>query len=182
MLTDLSVLVCSLASRTDTRARLMDCLAAQDPALLARTQILVDVDAGQVTIGAKRQRLLKASVGRYVAFIDDDDMVTDDYLTELFRGIEKGVDHIGVRMLLISRGQKRDVECSMHHTAWAQKDGVYLRGAQHVCAVKRGLALAAGFPDVSFGEDRAYCDALTPLVTSEYLTSGPVYIYLWEPR
>jgi len=180
VLTDLSVLVCSMHARTEKLARLLECLSEQPAELLARTQVLIDIDDAP-SVGAKRQRMLKASRGRYVAFIDDDDLVTGDYLTELFRGIEKRVDHIGVRMLLCHQGSRANVECSMHN-AWETRDGVYLRGPQHVCAVKRTLALKAGFPDISVGEDKAYSLALTPLVKSEYLTATPVYLYLWEPK
>jgi hypothetical protein len=181
MLTDLSVLICSLHTRTRSLTRLLDALSEQPADLRARTQVLIDIDDAP-TIGAKRQRLLEASSGRYVAYIDDDDLVTGAYLTELFCGIDKGVDHIGVRMLYCHHGKREPVECSMRHRTWEKRGGVYLRGAQHVCAVKRELALEAGFPNVSFGEDHTYSDALTPLVTTEYLTATPVYLYLWEPK
>lgn len=178
---DLSVLICSLHTRTALLTRLLQALCEQPPELLARTQVLIDIDDAP-SVGAKRQRLLEASAGRYVVFIDDDDLVTGAYLTELFHGIDEGVDHIGVRMLYCHHGKREPVECSMRHNRWMKRDGVYLRGAQHVCAVKRDLALAAGFPDVTFGEDHIYSDALTPLVTTEYLTATPVYLYLWEPK
>jgi glycosyltransferase involved in cell wall biosynthesis len=180
VLTDLSVLVCSMHARTRYLTRLLECLSEQPAELLARTQVLIDIDDAP-SVGAKRQRMLKASKGRYVVFIDDDDLVTDDYLTELFIGIDRGVDHIGVRMLLCHNGTRSNVECSMHNK-WETRDGVYLRGPQHVCAVKRILALKAGFPDLTRGEDKAYSLALTPLVKTEYLTRTPVYLYLWEPK
>jgi hypothetical protein len=161
------------------RERLLLQIGNQSPDLLARCQVIVDIDGGAASIGAKRNRLLDAAVGRYVAFIDDDDCITENYLTRIFEGIEKGVDHVGVGMVFAPRFQKPVlVECSMKHD-WTFDGTKYLRSPQHVCAVKRELAQKARFPEVSFGEDKAYALALKPLIKTEYVITEPIYQYLF---
>lgn len=151
----------------------------QDPALLARCQVIVDIDGGEATIGAKRNRLLDAAVGDYIAFIDDDDCITETYLTRIFEGIEKGVDHVGVGMVFAPRWQRPVlVECSMKHE-WTFDGDKYLRPPQHVCAVKRELAQKARFPEISFREDHAYALALKKLVKTEWVVTEPIYQYLF---
>jgi hypothetical protein len=177
---DLSILICSLHDRQMQRNRLMSLIAQQPPDLLDRCQVLVDIDNGQISVGAKRNRLLDASIGTYVVFIDDDDTITENYLGEIFTGIDLGVDHIGVSMWYMPIGQPRawKVECSKDNE-WTSRDGVYLRPPQHVCAVKRELALQIRFPDISFGEDRQYSERLKELVKTEYLVPEPIYHYLY---
>lgn len=180
---DLSILICSLHDRQMQRNRLMSLIAQQPSDLLDRCQVLVDIDNGQTTIGAKRNRLLAASMGRYIVFIDDDDTITADYLREIFTGIDLGVDHIGVSMWYMPVGRARawKVECSKDND-WTSRGDVYLRPPQHVCAVKRSIAIQAWFPDISFGEDRHYAEQLKELVKTEYLVPEPIYHYLYVER
>jgi glycosyltransferase involved in cell wall biosynthesis len=176
-LPDLSILICSLYARAECRERLLTQIATQPKELLTRCQVILDIDGGETSIGMKRNRLLNAAYGRYIVFIDDDDAITEDYLASVFVGIELGVDHIGVGMLYAPLGGLPvPVECSVNHE-WGHDGIKYLRSPQHVCAVKRELALEAGFPDISFGEDKAYSARLTPMVTSEYVVEHPIYIY-----
>lgn len=177
---DLSILIASLHKRGHMREALLYQLAYQPEHLLKRTQIIVDIDGGEATIGAKRNRLLDASVGRYIVFIDDDDEVTESYLTRIFEGIDRDVDHIGVGMLYAPPNQHAArVLCSMNHGWETRKDGVYLRPPQHVCAVKRELAQAVRFPEISYREDMEYALALKPLVKTEYVIDEPIYHYIF---
>ena len=180
MTPDLSILICSLHDRGTHRTRLMNQIAHQPPELLDRCQVLIDIDHGQTPIGTKRNRLLTGSIGRYVVFIDDDDTITDDYLEQIFTGIDKDVDHVGISMWYMPSNRSRawKVECSKDHD-WTMDGDIYLRPPQHVCAVKRELALQARFPDTSFGEDRQYAERLKELVKTEYLVPDPIYHYLY---
>ena len=161
-------------------ADLLALISLQPPDLLARCQVHVLLDNGEQTIGAKRNQLLYEAYGRYVVFIDDDDAITPAYLTRIFEGIDQGVDHVGVGMRYAPlNGRHSLVECSMRHEwGYDEATNTYLRGPQHICAVKRRLALIAGFPDVSFGEDRAYSEALKPLIKSEFVITEPIYTYI----
>lgn len=178
---DLSILIPSLHNRSASREELLKALARQPFKYMSRCQVLVDIDGRQVTIGAKRNRLLAAAIGRYVTFIDDDDLVTPDYLERVFEGIDKGVDHVGVGMMFTpDHGRHHLVECSMHHEWGMREDGVYLRSPQHTCVVKRELALAVGFENSSFGEDRDYAERLRPLIETEHVITRPIYFYIYR--
>jgi hypothetical protein len=168
--------------RGGMRERLLAQIALQPAELLSRCQVLVDIDGGEVSIGRKRQRLLDASVGEYIVFIDDDDIIASDYLGRVFDGIDLGVDHIGIGMSYEPFNAPHHlVECSMHHE-WTHDGTKYLRSPQHTCAVKASLARFAGFDDVSFSEDRTYAERLKPLIKSEYVIKEPIYRYLFDGR
>ena len=48
-----------------------------------RYEITVDFDNREASIGAKRDRLCQGAKGKYIAFIDDDDEITDAYIEDL---------------------------------------------------------------------------------------------------
>ena len=73
----LSILICSLASRADKLQRLMNVL---QPQINDSVELLVKTDNGEMPIGKKRNLLLEEASGAYIAFVDDDDLVSEDYV------------------------------------------------------------------------------------------------------
>jgi glycosyltransferase involved in cell wall biosynthesis len=74
----LSILICSLPGRIKYLSELLNVLNPQ----IEGEEIIINIDKYK-TIGAKRNDLLNASKSDYVCFIDDDDMVSEDYLDEI---------------------------------------------------------------------------------------------------
>ena len=173
----LSILIPSLASRSDSLARL---LAILSPQIQDGVEIIVSMDNGAQTIGAKRNRLVESARGQYVCFVDDDDEVSDDYVWQIMIGIESGVDHVAVGGIMTTNGREPHEFKSSKDYEWHEKDGVYYRGVQHLGAVKRTLVLRCPFPSVSFGEDRQFSETITPLIKTEYQIQKPVYFYLYK--
>lgn len=178
----LSILICTVYNRHEYLSRLLGALAKQDMGCLIRTEMLISSDNAIKPIGKKRNELLRAANGEYVASIDDDDMVSENYLEQLFVGIDKGVDHVGITMMYQpDNGPHKLVRCSKDYE-WCEKDGVYLRSVQHVCAIKASIARQVDYPEVSFGEDEAYSKQVTKLVQTEHLVMEPIYFYLFRSR
>lgn len=173
----LSILICSLKSRSVQLNRLLDQLGPQQT---PDVEIKVLADAGELTVGAKRQRLLEQAEADYVCFIDDDDCISQRYVEGLLEAIETTlpdcVSMQGVRRqdgkpptaMLMSRNQRRQ--------------GVLNRPINHLCPVERSLATATGFADMDCGEDCDYADRLSPLLSTEaYANPGLVqYIYNFD--
>ncbi len=177
----LSILIPSLIKRSGYLLRLMEGFRTQLNHV-NEVEILVNVDNGKKSIGQKRNELLQQATGDYVVFIDDDDEISTVYLLEIFEGIEKGVDHIGIQMMYMpDKGVSKLVKCSKDY-AWEEKDGVYLRSAQHVCAIKRSIATQVKFPEISFGEDKTWSETITKLVETEHLVSEPIYFYRYRSQ
>jgi glycosyltransferase involved in cell wall biosynthesis len=178
----LSILICSLFDRASYLSALTDSLARQ-----ARkdVEVLVEIDDGRKTIGAKRNSLLGRATGDYVCFIDDDDTVSSDYLEQIFKGIDRDVDHVGLRQITTTNGQNpRECRSSAHYS-WEERDGITWRGILHLNPLKREIAQQVRYPEISFGEDFQWGTAVAQLgaIRTEYLVEKPIYFYDYrEPK
>jgi glycosyltransferase involved in cell wall biosynthesis len=177
MLPKLSILIPSLYKRNIFLTALLSQIQSQPDHLLSQTQILVDIDNGIKPIGSKRNALKESAEGEYIAYIDDDDRISDIYLTRIFEGIEKGVDHVGVCMEFRRDGESPEiVKSSIGHT-WEKKGGVIYRTPQHICAIRKEIADMVSFPPVRFGEDKAFSELINPLLKTEHLCDDVIYYY-----
>ena len=156
-----SILICSLESRSLKLNRLLSILKGQ---VDDTVEILVSVDAGEKSVGAKRNELVKASCGKYLAFIDDDDIVSNDYVSLILKAIQDGPDVVGLQLDYY-------------------QDGVfYDRNPNHLNPVKREFAISILYPEINIGEDRDYSMRLLSLLNSEYYIKKPIYTYLCETK
>lgn len=180
---DLSVLVPSVTSRWDTFARsiqeqLYGQLAALPPADQSRVEILVLTDNKTINLGRKRNQMLAMSQGRYVAFVDDDDRLEPSYLTDLLAATQSGADAL---CFVVSVSLDGGAPLPCHYSKNFPRDRntptAYLRLPNHLMAVKRELALKAGFPELGRGEDSEYAKRLRPFLETEKQIERVLYHY-----
>ena len=171
----LSILICSLSERTEYLISLLKELNKQ---LVSEVEVLILIDNRELSIGQKRNNLLNSAKGKYVCFIDDDDKISEDYLSEIMKGVEKDVDQIAISGIYhnIKEGTKTRFTSSKDFQ-WGLVDNEYRRNILHLNPIKRELALKVGFPDNSFGEDRTYGEQLSPYVKTEYRILKEIYFY-----
>jgi glycosyltransferase involved in cell wall biosynthesis len=175
----ISILIRSLVSRSGKLTELLNHLYSQ---ATDEVEILFEVDNKEITSGAKANKLLSRAVGKYVIFIDDDDWVSDHYVSELLKACDSDMDCFAingyysingggeVKWRLSRDNQDRDV--------YENGELIYLRHTNHITAVKREIAIASGFPDKSNAEDKAYSQGL--VLNSEYTIEPPMYWYRYS--
>jgi glycosyltransferase involved in cell wall biosynthesis len=158
----LSILTPSMPCRTAQMARLcaeLDAQIGDQP-----VEHLVLVDNKRRSIGAKRDALLRASAGRYVAFVDDDDDVAPNYVRALLDAVRDDPDVITFQQ----RARINDVDGLVEFRLGNANepfnpDGLTKRNAWHVCAWRRSLAVLSMFPSTNYGEDWAFASRLCAL-------------------
>ena len=97
----LSILVCALEKREEFHKTLMPVLGTQKAAFKDEVEILVEIDNGEKSIGTKRNLLLERAKGDYIVFIDDDDMISDTYVSRILECIDKSQpDVIGIHLIM----------------------------------------------------------------------------------
>tara|TARA_R110000868_G_scaffold278865_1_gene538952 strand:+ start:859 stop:1440 length:582 start_codon:yes stop_codon:yes gene_type:complete len=110
------------------------------------------------SIGAKRQALLDIARGKYIAFCDDDDDVSNDYVARLLEAAESNADAITFRQRAIYNGIESEVHFGIKHRDGAfNPGGVTIRAPWHVCAWKREVVAGCLFGESNYGEDLEWC-------------------------
>lgn len=183
---DLSILVCSTDTRYDTFAvRLLGQLFKQRAKLPrpGRVEVIALTDTKSMTIGAKRNWLVQAASGRYVQFVDDDDRVGDGMLVEVLAGTKHDCDVICFpAMVRLGGGPPRICYYSKDFEVDRNTPTGYERRPNHICAVKRDLALDTPFADMCMGEDADYAARLHHKLKSQVSIDTPLYFYDYDPR
>ncbi len=185
----LSILICTLHRRKEYLKRLVEILK---PQITNDIEALASIDNGEKSIGDKRQRLLEDATGEYIAFIDDDDIVSHNYINLVLKAVENKPDVIGIHLIMkqvtgletegIITG---DTFHSLKYNTWYDEPipgnpqcKKYYRNPNHLNPVKKELALKAGFPSINMCEDRQYSANLLPYLKTEQYIEDPIYFYL----
>ena len=178
---ELSILICTLPERGAVFQRLQDILYRQ----MARrpVEMIFDRAGKNVTVGAKRNALLKRATGRYVAFIDDDDAIHPSYVALILERLKQNPDCVELRGTMTTDGARpKQFVHTIACTHWHERDGVYYRMPNHLNPIRREFALQAGFPEKSFGEDHDFSKRVQPLLKTEAPLDIPIYYYLYRTR
>jgi len=181
--TRLSILVCSIKQRQALLQRLLSVIQKQKT---EEVEILTEVDDGKMKIGRKRNKLLDRAKGDYVCFIDDDDdLVSDDYVSKILAAIQNDPDCCSLEGIYTVDGKNpakfiHSVEYKKWETIAENGKTIYIRCPNHLNAIKRELVLKTRFNDaLSQGEDRDFSDRLLPLLKKESKIEGNIYRYLF---
>lgn len=186
----LSILTPAVPSRLEALGELCAGLAGQIGDL--PVEHLVLFDNKRRSVGLKRDALLRSARGKYVAFVDDDDDVGGNYISELLKAAESDPDVITFLQHATVNGRSGLVEFKLGNPNEQFKNWdkecdncsadlnitddscpncgshktsrvITKRNAWHVCAWRRSLAIQSHFPDNSYGEDWAFAEKLCRL-------------------
>lgn len=179
----LSILVPTLKCRTHLFDRLHQRLAPQMGGDVTLFRLL---DDGEETIGAKRHRLLQSANTPYVAFVDDDDLVAEDYCPRIVSALSDTPDVIGFRLLQYDDGELsaktvHSVSAKCWHSEFV--DGElprHFRTPNHLNPVRTEMAREIGYLDVNNGEDADYSKRLYERFPNmrETFIDADLYLYL----
>jgi glycosyltransferase involved in cell wall biosynthesis len=172
---ELSILIATMPSRQHLLIKLISEIDSQRTG--REIEFIYD-DIMSYNIGTKRNKLLQRAKGDYIVFIDDDDEISPNYVSEILKAIESNPDSVGINGIITTNGHnQRKWFISKEYKTWHEANGIYYRTPNHISPVRRELALQAGFPEWSFGEDAEYSRRLLPLLKTEVIISEPLYHY-----
>ena len=172
-----SILICSLEER---HKQLMSLLLELYKQRTNEIEVLTNIDNRQKTTGTKRNELLLQAKGDYIAFVDDDDKVAENYVSRILGAVKTNPDCVGMEGLITfaSKGIVQKFIHSIKYDKWFEKNGIYYRCPNHLSPVKRELALKVMFPDITVGEDYKYSEKLFSHLKTEVYLQEPIYFYL----
>jgi hypothetical protein len=145
-------------------------------------EIITETDNGENTVGKKRNTVLDKARGEYVCFIDDDDMVTDIYVSKTLKALESRPDVVELVGFLPKYNLPfiHNLNCGGHF----RKDGIQFRTPNHLNTIKTSIAKEVRYPEISHGEDQDYSHRLwsSGLMKTESLIGDRMYIYQFDSR
>jgi cellulose synthase/poly-beta-1,6-N-acetylglucosamine synthase-like glycosyltransferase len=142
-------------------------------------------DDGEMPVGIKRNKLLERSRGEYVCFIDDDDMVSADYIKLLYDNLLSYPDCLSLTGIIIFNGRNPRIFIhSINYKTLFESNNIYYRPPNHLSPMRRDIAIRFEFPSCYVGEDRDWCLQISNsgLLKNEVEIITPYYFYLCHPE
>ena len=179
---ELSILILTLPTRIDSYATLIKSLNQQviENNLINRVQILTLCDTKEISVGEKRNILLNKSCGRYVCFIDDDDVIAPNYLIKIISALSSNADVITFCGDYMENSIRTEFSISMVHRGNFNHPNMFYRLPNHLCPVKREIALSCQFTDKNYGEDSDYAEKINKYLKNEYHIQEKLYFYMYD--
>jgi glycosyltransferase involved in cell wall biosynthesis len=180
-MTQLSILICTIPGRESFLERITDILKKQTEG--KPVEVITDGEIG--SIGEKRNRLLNMASGRYCAFVDDDDLVSPNYVDLIMPAIQGDYDCCELRGMYYQDGNflKPFIHSNVYSNYHEDKNAYY-RYPNHLNAMKTDIAKQIGFPATSFGEDTDFATRLknSGLIKTEYPCADILYFYYFRTK
>lgn len=146
-----------------------------------KIEILTETDNGENSVGKKRNNVIDKAKGEYVCFIDDDDMVTQIYVSKTLKALESKPDVVELVGFLPKYNLPfiHNLNCAGHY----KKDGIQFRTPNHLNTIKTEIARKVRYLEISHGEDQDYSHRLwdSKLMKTESLIGERMYIYQFNP-
>jgi len=178
----LSILTASIPERADKLEMLTAKITAQIGDL--PVEHLVFLDNRKRTIGAKRDALLRIARGTFIAYVDDDDTVSPDYVASLIEAIKTTASpNDQVDVITFAQFARVDKACAKIVFGLRQEnqpfvpDTAVLRAAWHVCAWRRSVAILSHFPESNYGEDWAFAEPLNRIARASIHLDKVLHYY-----
>ena len=144
-------------------------------------QIIWLGDNLSLTTGAKRNKLIQIADGDYISFVDDDDHVSESYVSDILKALD-GTDCIGIGGHHTFDGKQKGIyDFSPNHgkNHHERIDGVkYMRYLpNHLCVWRKETAQRVPFPDKSLAEDHEWAEKQALLGYTFKSIGGNLYHY-----
>jgi len=179
-----TILVPTLGQRGEYLCQMLDGLLPQVDRARG-VKVLAYWDNGEVDVATKKQALLEAADTDYVSFVDDDDTVSDDYVSAITKALALRPEYVGLKLQVYKDGLPYALSHhSLSHGTWLDVGADHLR-RDITCAnpIRTDLARTAKFIGAPLGqpEDRHWVAQLRGRLRLEVFVDRILYHYWWNP-
>lgn len=196
-MTDLSILICSIYGREESLKRLLSIILPEKHDKYSsivgsvttttykcgRFDVIVMQDGKRLTVGDKRNKLISLADSTYVSFIDDDDIVMNEYTTEILNAMSNDPDCIVFDAIRFVDGKKdKQVKYGIEYGRDYNDDQFYYRIPNHLMAVKKQIASYVKYRAINFGEDSLWAKNAFRLIKTQARIDKVLYHYLFSVK
>lgn len=180
-----SILVPTLGERRALFERLMAGLLPQLDPYAGRVRVVGWHNDGSPSLPKIRQAMVLGATTDYVSFVDDDDLVSPHYVTEIVAALATRPDYVGFQVQCYSDGAPTAVaHHSLEFRRWRNLPDRYERDISHINPIRTALARKADFTLAGRrAEDRAWADQIRArrLLKTQVVIPRIMYHYLYAP-
>lgn len=177
-MTDWTIMVATLGQRQDRFERLLNRLLPQVESAAGRVNVLAYWNNGERPLAEIRQSLVEEADGEFVSFVDDDDLVSPNYVTRILPLLDDEIDYVGFRLQCSVDGVPlKPTYHSLAFDQWYDDAKGYYRDVSHLNPIRRSLALQADFRRTEPPEDVAWADQLRGVLKTEKFVDDIMYFY-----
>lgn len=184
----LSILIPTIPERVEMFTKLYNEVNAQIEYMntfhptLGRIEVLVDPSPrfldGGLSIGKKREALVKRAEGKYLCFLDDDESISPKYVETLVRLCCKNQDVCTFRNISKVQGYWMIVDMGLSYpNDPASNDFMVRRKPWHICPVRSEFAKKYPFTDTNYGEDWAWFEQVLTHCLTEAKSESVIHQY-----
>lgn len=171
----LSILICSLEERKEEfLSRILSILTPQIQN--KNVEIIILTDNGEIPIGTKRNKSLDAANGEYVCFVDDDDIVSNNYVESILSKTKGNPDVIVFNAIVTTNGSDVKVAKQGMEYEYGEVNGVYYRLPNHL-SIHKKETMFERFMDVRTGEDDEWAQRRLKEIKSQSRIDEILYHY-----
>lgn len=178
----LSILILTLPSRRKTfLSNLLDILEPQ-VAQHNNVELLVLYDNKKRSVGEKRDSIISIANGEYIVFIDDDDIVTENYVSDIITCLNENPDTDCVvfdTICTIDDGIpihcKYGIEYNYNNNATG--NGFWTGKLAHTMVYNKKLVLSASFGRMNVGEDFHWVSQVHTKIKNQSRIDKVLYYY-----
>lgn len=173
----LSVLICTVPSRLADLNRIIGLINKKAPSSVG---IYYLGDNHRMSIGEKRNWLKRMAKGKYIAYIDDDDNISNKYFDKIIPECKKDVDVICFQTKYKFAGTQRPCYFSKDFENENLRN-CFRRKPNHLMVIKKSIADKIDFENTSFGEDSDWANRINKHLKTQIIINKPLYIYKVNP-
>lgn len=179
-----SILVPTLGERRPLFERLMTGLLPQLDSFGGRVRVEGWFNNGSPSLPKIRQTMIDRATTDYVSFVDDDDLVSPDYVAEIVAALDTRPDYVGFQVQCYSDGAPTAVAYhSLEFRKWRNLPGRFERDISHINPIRTVLARRANFARTRPGgaEDRDWAGQLrrAGVLRTQVVVPRIMYHYLF---
>lgn len=162
--------------------------------LFGDVEVLTCLDNKRLKVGHKRNILKVSAAGQYMAYIDDDDTIANDYFATLLPHCNGANDLVTFRAIMYVNGKPfvnvdYDPKHQRDYDGPAQRQvngrinlGWAYRVPNHLMVWRTSLARVVDFPNISFGEDGQWAQRMKSKARKVHKLDKVLYHYMFDSR
>lgn len=141
-------------------------------------EIIIDSDNMIKSVGKKRNDLIEKAQGEFICFIDDDDFISENYLSTILYHLNSGIDILLIAIQHIKNGvNQTKIIPSLYIDNLNTDEAIFKTNHFHICPHKKSIAKSILFECINFAEDMIYSQTMVRHISNSHLISEPMYIY-----